>query len=249
MFPDLLLFALIGFLAQMVDGALGMAYGVTSATFLLHLGVPPAIASATVHTAELFTTSASGLSHLFFRNIDWRVFKRLLLPGVLGAILGAGLLSHVPVQPFRYLVALYLLVMGIVILRKALKMTQPTGSPVTRLFPLGFCGGFFDALGGGGWGPIVVASLLGRGGVPRYTVGTVNLVEFFVALAASATFFLTIGFDYWPRIVGMVLGGVLAAPLAAYVCKKIPARPFMVLVGILILILNLHTLLQLFFWG
>jgi uncharacterized protein len=244
MLEDFWLYLAIGFLAQIVDGALGMAYGVTATTFLLSLDMPPALASASVHASEIFTSGVSGFSHLCFRNIDWSIFRKLVIPGAAGAVLGAGLVTVLPVAPVRAVVSLYLAVMGIIILRNAFAGKTRAGSLPSRLSSLGLFGGFCDALGGGGWGPIVVSSLLGRGGNPRYTVGSVNLAEFFVTLAAATTFFLTIGLGYWRIIAGLVLGGIPAAPLAAYLCKKIPVRTFLILIGILVLLLSLRTLAQ-----
>jgi hypothetical protein len=241
---DSLLFVLIGFAAQFVDGALGMAYGVTATTFLLSLGTPPVIASASVHAAEIFTTGVSGLSHIYFRNVDWGVFRKLVLPGMAGAVLGALLLTSVPARPLQTLVSIYLASMGVVIMRKALRKVQLTQLVPQRLSALGLVGGFFDTAGGGGWGPLVTSTILGRGGIPRFTVGSVNLAEFFVALAASTTFLVTIGLGFWRVIAGLVLGGVLAAPFAAYACKKIPARWFMLLIGVLVLVLSLRAIFQ-----
>ncbi len=238
---EFLYFLCIGFLAQLVDGALGMAYGVTSTTFLLSLGIPPAAASASVHAAEVFTTGTSGLSHLYFRNVDTKVLKKLLLPGVAGAVLGALFLTLLPLRPIRLLVALYLALMGGLILTRALRPRPPSDTPPPRLGGLGFAGGFLDAMGGGGWGPIVTSTLVARGGTPRFVVGSVNLAEFFVALAASVTFFLTIGFSHGTIILGLVVGGALAAPLAAVICRKIPTRAFMVLIGLLIIVLALRA--------
>lgn len=241
---EFLYYFAIGFLAQLVDGALGMAYGVTSTTCLISLGISPASASASVHAAEIFTTGASGLSHLYLRNIDWRLFRALVAPGIAGSVIGACLLSLLPVAPIRTGVALYLAVMGMVILVKALGKEKSPPARGVRGAGLGFCGGFFDAMGGGGWGPIVASSLVARGNTPRFTVGSVSLAEFFVALAASATFSLTIGIGSWTIITGLVAGGILAAPLAALLCKKLPVRMFMFLLGVLIVILSLRVVGQ-----
>ncbi|MGQ9585619.1 MAG: sulfite exporter TauE/SafE family protein, partial [Anaerolineae bacterium] len=191
-----LLFVAVGFVAQIVDGALGMAYGVTSTSFLLGLGIPfitPAVASASVHASEIFTTAVSGLSHLRFGNVDRSLFKRLLIPGVIGGALGAYVLTAVPGRLIKPFVALYLMAMGLLILRRAFQKKKE--SPLTTRFvlPLGIIGGFFDAIGGGGWGPIVTSTLVARGKNPRFAVGSVNLAEFFVTLAESVTFVLTIG--------------------------------------------------------
>ncbi len=238
---DILLFMIVGFLAQMIDGALGMAYGVSSTTFLLSIGIPPAAASASVHTAEIFTTAASGLAHLRFGNVDPYLFRILLLPGIIGGVVGAYILTAVPGAVIKPFVAVYLLLMGAVILRKALR-TVHEATVKTRLVPLGFIGGFLDAIGGGGWGPIVTSTLVARGNHPKFAVGSVNLAEFFVTVAQSVTFVLTIGVVHWRIIVGLIIGGILAAPLAAYVCKKLPVRALMILVGALIIALSLRTI-------
>ena len=241
--PEFLWYVLVGFAAQLIDGALGMAYGVTASTLLLGLGVPPAATSATVHTAECFTTGVSALSHRAFGNIDRALFRKLLLPGVLGAVLGATILSSVSGDAIKPFVAGYLLVMGAIILLKALR-PFPKRTVTTFVGPLGFVGACLDALGGGGWGPIVASNLIVRGNDLRHTVGTVNAVEFFVTVAASATFFVTLGFGNWPIIVALALGGVLAAPLGAWAVKRIPPRPFMVLIGVLVIALSTRTLLH-----
>lgn len=236
----IVVFIIIGFGAQIIDGALGMAYGVTSTSFLLTFGVSPAAASASVHTAEIFASGASGLSHLRFGNVDRELFRKLLLPGIVGGIVGAYILTVLPGERIKPLVALYLLVMGVIILRKALGRVPGAGIKA-RLAPLGLAGGFFDAIGGGGWGPIVTSTLVARGERPRFAIGSVNLAEFFVTVAEAATFFLALGLVHWKVIVGLTIGGVTAAPLAAYVCKRLPARALMIMVGVLIVALSVRT--------
>ena len=241
---NILIFLVVGFASQMIDGALGMAYGVSSNTFLLSFGVPPALASASVHAAEMFTTAVSGVSHLKLGNVDKSLFKKLLIPGVIGGVIGSYILTTIPGDVIKPIVALYLLAMGIVILRKAFK--KPEEKDVhSHIVPLGAVGGFFDAIGGGGWGPIVTTTLVARGKNPRLAIGSVNASEFFVTVAESVTFILTIGQDLaqnWQIIAGLLLGGVVAAPLAAFICKRIPARALMVVIGTLIILLQLRTL-------
>ncbi len=237
---NMVIFVTVGFFAQMIDGALGMAYGVSSTTFLLSIGIPPAAASASVHTAEIFTTLASGLSHLRFGNVEKAVFKKLLIPGVMGGFLGAYILTVVPGKTIKPVVAAYLLIMGLMILLRAIRKITDK-KVITKLFPLGLVGGFFDAIGGGGWGPIVTSTLVARGHNPRFAVGSVNSAEFFVTITEAATFFIILGLVHWQIIVGLIIGGVLAAPLAAYVCKRLPARVLMVTIGAVIIALSVRT--------
>lgn len=235
------LFVIIGFLAQIIDGALGMGYGVISTSVLLSFGVPPVTASASVHAAEVVTTGISGFSHFKLGNVDRGLFKRLLLPGVIGAVIGAYVLTTLPGEKIKPFISAYLLLVGLLILWRAFKSLQITENR-SQLSILGFAGGLMDAIGGGGWGPIVTSTLVARGNHPRYTIGSVNLSEFFVSLAISITFVLTIGLQHWQVILGLTLGGGIAAPLAAVVCKRLPAQKLMLLVGILIILLSARTL-------
>jgi uncharacterized membrane protein YfcA len=245
MIPEFWWFVAAGFVAQLIDGALGMAYGVTASSLLLALGVPPAVSSATVHAAECFTTGASGVSHHVFDNIDRRLFRKLVLPGVAGAIVGAYILTRFPGEALKPYVAAYLLAMGVVIVAKAFGDFAPR-AVTTHIAPLGFGGALLDALGGGGWGPMVTSTLVARGNDVRRTVGTVNASEFFVTVAASVTFLLTIGLTNWQIIAALALGGLPAAPLAAWACKRLPVRRLMVVVGLLVIAVSLRTLWQTF---
>jgi uncharacterized membrane protein YfcA len=226
----------------MIDGTLGMAYGVSCTTFLLHFGVSPAVASASVHTAEVFTTGVSGLSHLYLKNVDKKLFLRLAIPGIIGAVIGAFLLSKVlnghAVKPF---IAGYLLILGILILIKSIK--EPLfKDEIKRISPLGFFGGLLDAIGGGGWGPIVTSNIIHRGKTPQITIGTVNTAEFFVAFFSTGVFLFFIGMEGWKTILGLILGGVLAAPVGAYLVKYIKSRTLMFLVGLGIIITSCYTI-------
>lgn len=242
------LFFLVGLFAQLVDGALGMAFGVTATTVMLTLGTPPAQASAIVHVAEIFTTAASGASHWWHRNIDWSIVRRIAVPGVLGGILGATILSNVDAGLIAPLVTLYLALMGVLILVRALR-TAVTVEPSTRGMPvIGFAGGTLDAIGGGGWGPIVTSTLVGGGHVPRYVVGSVNLTEFFVTSATSATFVLALGLAELAPVIPLVLGGIVSAPFAGYLVKIVSARLLKLLVGSLILVLSLRALFRYMDW-
>lgn len=235
--PEFGLYVLAGFVAQLIDGALGMAYGVSASSLLSVFGVEPRVVSATVHAAECFTTGASGLSHHAFGNVDRNLFKRLLIPAVIGAVIGAYALTAIDGKVLKPYISVYLVVMGVVIIAKAFTRVPPK-KVTTHLAPLGFFGALVDAMCGGGWGPIVASNLIIRGNDTRITVGSVNAVEFFVTLSASITFFLTIGLTHWNIIVALAIGGVIAAPLAAWAAKHIPHKPFMVLVGLLIVVVN-----------
>jgi uncharacterized membrane protein YfcA len=242
---DFLIFFAIGVFAQLVDGTLGMGYGATSTSFLLAYGVPPVISSTGVHVAEMFTTGASAISHHKFGNINKKLVKHLLIPGVLGSIAGAYLLSDVingdVIKPF---IAVYMIVLAIIIIKKALAKTI-VKKKTKKLGILATFGGFMDAVGGGGWGPIVTSTLLGRGRNPRYTIGSVNAAEFAISFASGITFMLFGGIHGWQVIIGLILGGVIAAPLGAYLVNKIKRKPMMVAVGVLIILLSLKTLSKL----
>jgi uncharacterized protein len=242
----ILLYVLVGFIAQMIDGALGMAYGVSSNTFLLSLGIPPAAASASVHMAEVVTTGISGFSHWRLGNVDWRLVRRLLLAGVVGGVLGAYLLTAIDGNLIKPYVAAYLLLMGGVIIYKAFTIqprTKPDDYHGPRISWLGLLGGFCDAIGGGGWGPVVTSTLVARGKYARTTIGSVNFSEFFVTLSQSVIFVLSLSLsEYWPIIIGLLIGGGIAAPLAARMTKKLPLKTLMIMVGTLIIILSIRTI-------
>ena len=211
----------IGFAAQMVDGALGMAFGVVSTSAMLMIGMPPAQASALVHTAEMFTTGASAASHVYHRNVDWRLVIRLGIAGVLGAVLGAWILSNVDAKVMRPFVFGYLFLMAIYILLKAAQIPTPRDAPAGWTAPVGFVAGFLDASGGGGWGPVATTTLVGSGHAPRQTVGSVNATEFFVTIAAATTFFVELGASPLQNLVPLVIGGMIAAPLGGWIVKYV----------------------------
>lgn len=240
---DILLYVAAGFFAQIVDGSLSMAYGLTASSMLLTAGLPGATVSATVHAAECFTTGASAISHHAFGNIDRKLFRRLVIPGVIGAIIGAYTLSTLPVGTLRPLIALYLVIMGGIIIYKVRK-DFPSRQVTKHVIPLGFFGALLDAIGGGGWGPLVASNLAARGHDIRKTVGTVIAVEFFVTLAASLTFLLTMGLHHLDIILALAAGGILAAPLGAYMVKKVPVKPFMIFVGIFIITLGTYNFVK-----
>ncbi|HVG82147.1 MAG TPA: sulfite exporter TauE/SafE family protein [Methylomirabilota bacterium] len=243
MWDDVILFTAVGFAAQLIDGALGMAYGLSATTVLLSLGTAPAMASASVHAAEVFTTAASGAAHWRVGNVDPGLVVRLAIPGMIGGALGAYVLASLPGEAVRPYVAVYLFGMGVLIVWRGLRQRIRTEAP-RHVIPLGLFGGFVDAIGGGGWGPLVASTLVGRGAVPRMAIGSVNLAEFFVTLTVSVTFLATVGLELVPVIAGLVLGGVVAAPFAALATRHIPDRPLMLLVGVVIVLLSLRELVR-----
>jgi len=245
----LLPFIAIGFAAQLVDGALGMAFGVISNTLLISMGVPPAAASAGVHAAESFTTAFSGISHIAHRNVDWRLFRRLVIPGVAGGILGAYVLTNISAELARPFVLAYLSAIGLYLLWRGVR-SPPVEKPPKLVAPLGLIGGFLDAVGGGGWGAVVTSNLLVQGGSPRKVVGTVNTAEFFVAVTISATFIATLGLAAVTiATVGLLIGGVAAAPLGAMVAKRVPAKPLLILVGAVLTITSFYGVMRALVWS
>jgi uncharacterized membrane protein YfcA len=233
-FAGLLPFVLVGFAAQLVDGALGMAFGVISSTLLVSLGVPPATASASVHAVEVFTTGASGISHTLHKNVNWRLFRRIVIPGVFGGVLGAYVLSNIPAEKARPIVLAYLIAIGLYLLWRGLRHEHKERKP-RIVEPLGFVGGFLDAAGGGGWGPIVTSNLLVQGVHPRKVIGTVNTAEFFLSVTISAAFLFSLGAEAFTlAMAGLLIGGLAAAPFGGYAAKRIPARALLVMVGIVL---------------
>ncbi|WP_448661686.1 sulfite exporter TauE/SafE family protein [Sphingomonas sp. CJ20] len=233
----LLPFIAVGFAAQMVDGALGMAFGIVNSTLLVSfLGVPPANASAMVHAVETFTTAASGVSHTLHRNVDWRLFRRLVIPGVIGGVLGAYVLSSVDASQAKPFVMTYLAAIGLYLLYRAWRGAVEPREP-RIIEPLGLAGGFLDAAGGGGWGPVVTSNLLVQGASPRTTIGTVNTSEFFLTATISATFIATLGWAAFTfQTLGILIGGLAAAPFGGWLAKHVPPRPLMAMVGVLLTI-------------
>nr|WP_199662416.1 sulfite exporter TauE/SafE family protein [Sphingomonas edaphi] len=227
----LLLFILIGFAAQMVDGALGMAFGQISSTLLVSFGVPPAAASAGVHTAETFTTAVSGISHVAHRNVDWGLFFRIVIPGVIGGVAGAYVLTRISADAARPLVLSYLTALGLYLFYRGIMHRHSERQPKV-VAPLGLVGGFLDASGGGGWGAIVTSNLLVQGSNPRKTIGTVNTAEFFLTVTISATFIATIGWEAFTiATVGLLIGGVMAAPFGGWIAKRVNPDLLLTFVG------------------
>jgi uncharacterized membrane protein YfcA len=241
------LFLLVGVLAQAVDGALGMAYGVISSSVLLALGVPPATASASVHAAEVFTTAASAGSHAWHRNVEWRLFLPLAIAGVIGGVLGAYVLAGLDSTVVKPFVVAYLALIGVWILWRAGHDVKPRHLPAWITAPIGVVGGFLDAIGGGGWGPTVSSTMVGAGHDPRKAIGTVNTAEFFLAVAISATFVWALVSGHWEdadalhnhaaAVGGLVVGGLIAAPFAGLIVKKVPRKVLAYAVGALLILL------------
>ncbi len=232
----------IGFAAQAVDGALGMGYGVTASSFLLGSGASPAVASASTHIAKLFTTGVSGVAHARFGNVDRKLFLRLLVPGMAGGVLGVLLVTRIDGEALKPFVSAYLLLIGFYILAKAHGRVRRSQREPRHAGKLALFGGFVDAVGGGGWGPVVTSSLVGSGNDPRTTIGSVNFAEFFMTLATAASFTFLAVEGTWPVVAGLVVGGLFAAPFAALLCRKVSARALLMAVGTLITLLSLYGL-------
>lgn len=241
---DILPFIAIGFTAQMIDGALGMAFGVTTQTLLVSaMGVPPASASASVHLVEMFTTGASGLSHAWQRNVDWGLFRRLVPFGVVGGITGAYLLSNIDASAARPFVMLYLTGIGFYLLWRAIRMAKPRFENPKFTSPLALVGGFLDAAGGGGWGPVVTSNLLIQGGDPRKMIGTVNTAEFLLTLSISITFLLTLGPAAFTLVTGgLIIGGVVAAPFGAILASRVQPRTLLLAVSLVLIVTSAYSI-------
>lgn len=256
MTPDILLgsdfwtYVMVGFLAQIVDGALGMAYGTLSTAVLLAAGVPPLTTSASVHTAQFFTTGISSLSHYYFKNVNKRLMILLAISGCVGGVGGAYLLTIVSGKFLKPWISAYLMCLGLLILWRIFRgknATPPDRDKKRQMMPLGIIGGFLDAFGGGGWGPIVTTSLMVKGRDPRIVIGSVNTAEFFVKTLIAVTFIATIGFTFHDVVLGLLVGGVIAAPLGAFVLRFIKPEILMGLVGCLIISLSLYSISQAIF--
>jgi uncharacterized membrane protein YfcA len=251
---ELLLYVLLGLAAQLVDGALGMAYGLIVTSTLLATGQPPAVASAAVHAAEVVTTGLAGGSHVWHKNVDWKLFVRLAPAGVIGGVLGAYVLVGLPETWVKIFVSLYLLALTVIITRRV--MAEPKKSrkrhrrpgKETQVIPIGAAGGFLDAIGGGGWGPIVTSTLIVRGDNPRKSIGSSSLSEFFVTMAVSAALFVSLDFiKYLTIVVGLIIGGAIGAPFAGWFSKVIPMRWLMIMVAVVIGFLALSNIGQIIY--
>ena len=255
---DFLLFLMVGFLAQIVDGSLGMAYGVISSTVLLSMGVPPATASASTHAAEIFTTAASAGSHAANKNVDWKLFTPLAIAGCIGGVVGAFVLTSIDGDTIKPFITGYLALMGLLIIWRAWRGLGSSRFPLKFTPPLGLLGGFFDAIGGGGWGPTVTTTIVGAGSEPRRAIGTANAAEFFVTATISATFLAAMLTGHWEQsgglanhalaIAGLIVGGLLAAPLAGFVVRIAPVRVLTIAVGVLVLCTAAYQTARLIGW-
>jgi len=234
-------FIVIGLAAQLVDGALGMAFGLVSSSILLGMGLPPAAVSASVHTAEVFTTGVSGASHAYFRNIDKRLFWRLTISGTIGGVIGAYVLTQLPGELIRPFIYVYLLALSLLILLRSMGKFVPK-QEIRRVPVLGFLAGLLDASGGGGWGPLATSTLLAGGGKARTTIGAVSAAEFVITLAVSLTFFLSIGIQHLEIVLGLLIGGALAAPFAAYLVRHVSERIILTIVGVVVLCISVYNI-------
>jgi len=237
---------LIGFIAQLVDGALGLGYGITCATSMMMLGLKLPAISGSIHTAEMFSSAISGYTHYKFGNVNKKLFWSLVIPAVIGAVVGAQTLVYMGTkyQTFSYVIlSVYTMIIGIRLITIAFRK-KIQKQKVKNVGVLGFSGGFLDAFGGGGWGPIVTSTLLSKGRKSQYVIGTVSLVEFFVTFAAAAVFFVSLGVSHWHIILGLILGGSLAAPIAAKLVGKIPQKTALLLVAFLVIVFSLRTFLK-----
>lgn len=239
--PEFWPLVLVGFAAQLIDGALGMAYGISASAFLTTMGHPPAFVSATVHAAEVVTTGASGLSHAWFKNLDRQIFFKLVLPGMVGGALGAWLLGTLDGDLLKPFVWTYLLLTGVLLLRRASRSSEPQLARAPS-HALGGIAGFLDAVGGGGWGTVTTPTLIARGVPPRYAIGTTNAAEFFVTLTISITFLFTFDWRRFDLVVALLGGGVIAAPLGAWIAKHVPPRLAMTGIGLLVVGLAINGL-------
>ncbi len=238
-----------GFVFAMIDGAIGMSYGVTSTTFSLTMGFTPAVASMGVHLSEVMSNGIAGWMHYRMGNINWKLFKMLVGWGILGAFMGAFILSSLE-EYSKYtkpVISIYTLILGIVILRKAFQVKRKrTGGKIKKINLLGFGGGFIDAVGGGGWGSIVLSSLIAGGRHPRFSLGTVKLSRFFVAIVSSTTFIIMLmrHGTHWEAVAGLVIGSAMASPIAAKISNKLSAKTLMVAVGIIVMIVSVNSLIK-----
>ena len=239
----ILAFIAVGFFAQLIDGSMGMGYKTSTTSLLMALGLPPVLASSSTHTAGVFVSLASAVSHWKLGNVDKKLLWQLAIPGVIGGVIGAVILTVAPTTWVKPVVSVYLIVMGLRIVLKSLRKNKTATSMIKRIGLLAGFGGLMDAIGGGGWGPIVTGNMIMAGYEPRFAIGSSNTAEFIVSIAQTVVFFTLLDNFQWTTVLGLIIGGVLAAPVAAYATQKIPMRRFAILVGILIIVLSTRSLL------
>ena len=245
--PVFYYFLAAGFVFALIDGAIGMSYGVTSTTFSLSMGIPPASASMGVHLSEILSNGIAGWMHYRMGNVNWKLFKLLLIPGILGAVTGAYLLSSLEhySQYTKPVVSLYTLILGSVILSKAININRKrTSAKIKNISLLGLGGGFIDAVGGGGWGSIVLSTLIAGGRHPRFSLGTVKLSRFFIALMSSLTFITMLNGAHWDAVAGLIIGSALASPVAARISNKISAKAIMFSVAVIVILISLRSIVN-----
>lgn len=243
---SLFMMILTGFLAQMINGSMGMGFGLVSTAVLMGVGIPLPAISSSVHTAEFLACGTNAYTHYKIKNVNKKLLRHMLIPAVLGSILGAALLSIFGKEYAQYvkpLIAAYTLFLGVRLLRKAVVSNQKK-KQVKRVGWLAAFGATVDAFGGCGWGPLVTSTLISKGRSPKYVVGTVNITRFFLTFGSTVTFFIMIGVSHWKAVVGLIIGGVIAAPIAARLVGKIPAKPMMIAVSILVILWSCYLLVQ-----
>jgi uncharacterized membrane protein YfcA len=244
---------LVGFLAEIVAGSMGMGYGVICTTILLILNVPAPVISASIHSAEVFTTGAGGLSHYKLGNVNKKLIKRLAIPAIIGAVLGALALSYLgenyakATKPF---LAMYTMYLGIRILQNAFRKKKSNVISIrkkTNIQRLGFFGGFIDSFGGGGWGPVVTGTFIKNGRSPKYVIGSSTVAKFILTVASAITFIFTVGIQHWNIVAGLLIGGIITAPFSAMLTAKLPVRKMFIAVGLLVIFMSLITIYRAIF--
>jgi uncharacterized protein len=241
---------MVGFLAEIVAGSMGMGYGVICTTVFLMLNIPPPVISATIHSAESFTTAAGSISHYKFGNVNKKLTKRLAIPAIIGAVCGALLLTYVGeryAKMTKPLIGAYTLYLGIKILQNAFAKKNVNGNggikkKKTNITALGLVGGFIDSFGGGGWGPLVTGTFIKNGRTPRYVIGSSTIAKFILTVASAITFIFTVGIQHWNMVAGLLLGGVITAPFSAMLTAKLPVKKMFVVVGIVVIIMSIITI-------
>lgn len=241
---------LVGFFAEIVAGSMGMGYGVICTTIFLILNIPPPVISASIHSAESFTTAAGSISHYKFGNVNKKLTKRLAIPAIVGAVIGALLLSYVGERYARMtkpLIGAYTLYLGVRILQNAFGKKNKNvriKKKKTNITALGFVGGFIDSFGGGGWGPMVTGTFIKNGRTPRFVIGSSTIAKFILTVASAITFVFTVGIHHWNIVAGLLLGGIITAPLSAMLTSKLPVKKMFVVVGMVVIVMSLISIVR-----